>query len=100
MWLISPIFLTKVLDILTSEETYSKLFREIRRRTGIHYPRCDLRRLKGHGNYGQRLKRYLCKVLWKDLKNDKIGTIFQHSRLKLEGMIHVYFSLLSPAQLC
>jgi transposase-like protein len=72
-----------VLDILSSEEVCSKLFREIRWRNGPYCPRCGSRRLKGHGNYGQGLKRYLCKSCGRTF-NDKTGTPFHHSRLSLK----------------
>ncbi|MEM3650428.1 MAG: transposase [Candidatus Jordarchaeaceae archaeon] len=58
----------EVLDILSSEETCSKLFREIRWRDGTRCPRCGSTRLKGHGNYGEGLKRYRCKTCGRTLK--------------------------------
>nr|MDO8082751.1 transposase [Candidatus Freyarchaeota archaeon] len=87
-----------VLDLLSSEETCSKLFKEIRRKNGIHCPRCGSRRLKGHGNYGQRLKRYKCKTCERTF-NDKTGTIIQHSRLSLREWFILIFLFSSPTQL-
>lgn len=72
----------EVLDILSSEETCSKLFREIRWRDGTRCPRCGSTRLKGHGNYGEGLKRYRCKTCGRTF-NDKTGTPFHYSRLSL-----------------
>ncbi|MEM3587884.1 MAG: transposase [Candidatus Jordarchaeaceae archaeon] len=88
----------EVLDILSSEETCSKLFREIRWRDGIRCPRCGSTRLKGHGNYGEGLKRYRCKTCGRTF-NDKTGTPFHYSRLKPEGMVHAHPPLPGPAQL-
>lgn len=42
-----------VLDIIPSEETCSKLFKEIRWRNDVHCPRCGSRKLKGHRNIGR-----------------------------------------------
>jgi transposase-like protein len=82
------------LDFISSEEICSKLFREIRWRTGIHCLRCGSRRLKGHGNYGQGPKRYLCKACGRTF-NDKTGILFQHSRLSLREWFMLIFLFLA-----
>ncbi|MGC9069592.1 MAG: transposase [Thermoprotei archaeon] len=60
----------KILTLLSSEEACSKLFRTIRWQNGIHCPRCGSRIIKGHGDYGYGLKRYMCKTC-KRTFNDK-----------------------------
>ncbi|MHA1605303.1 MAG: transposase, partial [Candidatus Freyarchaeota archaeon] len=71
-----------VLDILSSEEACSGLFGMVRWRSGVHCPRCGSVRVRGHGNCGRGLRRYLCKDCGGTF-NDKTGTLFQYSRLSL-----------------
>lgn len=72
----------RLLDLLSSEEACSRLFRNVRWRNGVYCPRCGSRRVKGHGNYGQGLKRHKCKVCGRTF-NDKTGTRLHYSRLSL-----------------
>ena len=69
------------MDLLSSEDACSGLFRMVRWRSGVYCPKCGSRRVKGHGNYGG-LKRYMCKDCGRTF-NDKTGTIFHYSRLSL-----------------
>jgi transposase len=72
----------KILGLLSSEEACSRLFRMVRWRNGVRCPRCGSGRVKGHGNYGRGLKRYMCRACGRTF-NDKTGTIFHYSRLSL-----------------
>ena len=71
-----------LLDLLSSEDACSGLFRMVRWRSGVYCPKCGSRRVKGHGNYGRGLKRCMCKDCSRTF-NDKTGTIFHYSRLSL-----------------
>ena len=75
-------YFMKVLDLLSGEEVCSRLFRTVRWRNGVYCPRCGSGRVKGHGNYGQGLKRHFCKACGKTF-NDKTGTRLHYSRLSL-----------------
>ena len=74
------------MDLPSSEDACSGLFRMVRWRSGVYCPKCGSRRVKGHGNYGRGLKRCMCKDCSRTF-NDKTGTIFHYSRLSLSWLI-------------
>ncbi|MEM2144593.1 MAG: hypothetical protein QW279_04480 [Candidatus Jordarchaeaceae archaeon] len=86
-----PTFLINVLDIISSEETCSKLFRDIQWRNGTHCPRYGSTYLKEYGNYGEGLKRYRYKTFRRTL-NAKTGTP-STILTALEGAVHTYLPL-------
>jgi len=75
-----------VLGLLSSEFACSRLFRAVRWRDGVYCSKCGSCRVMGHGNYGQGLRRYLCKACGRTF-NDKTGTLFHYSRLSLRGWL-------------
>lgn len=90
--------LMSLLEILSSDQLCAEFFRYIRWPNGIYCPICGSRNIKGHGKYMDFLKRYLCKDC-KSTFNDKTGTIFEHSKLKLKEWFCIawlYFCLELP----
>lgn len=70
-----------VLGLLSCEDACPRLFRMVRWTGGVYCPRCGSGRVKGHGNYGCSLKRYLRKVCGRTF-NDRTGIVFHYSRLR------------------
>lgn len=83
-------FLYGHFDLLSGEGACSKLFRNVKWRNGVCCHRCGSWRVKGHGNYGQDLKRDFCKACGRTF-NDKTGTMFHYSRLSLREWFMLLF---------
>ena len=69
------------LDVFGSESVAATLLEQVRWRDGVECPRCRSDLTVKNGNYGP-FQRYLCKDRDRTF-NDKIGTIFAHSKIAL-----------------
>ncbi|RLI13963.1 MAG: hypothetical protein DRO43_05200 [Candidatus Hecatellales archaeon] len=86
-----------VLDLLSNEEACSGLFRMVRWRSGVYCPRCGSIRVKGHGNYGLGLKRYMRKDCGRTF--NKTGTVFHYFQVEPKRVVCAYAPIPGLAQL-
>ena len=76
----------KFMDLVASDQACASLFRSVRWPEGVYCPHCHSRDLKGHGNYAQGFKRYLCKACGRTF-NDRTETFIHYSRISLREWI-------------
>ena len=75
-----------------SESAAADLLEQVRWRNGVECPRCRSDRAVRNGSYRE-FQRYLCKNCGRSF-NDKTGTIFAHSKLKLKEWYFTIYTFL------
>ena len=70
------------IDVFASERHAASLLQQVRWRDGIYYPRCRGESVIRYGSY-RVYQRYRCKSCDRTF-NDKTGTVFEHSRVRLK----------------